>query len=399
MRLSILIPTFNRAALLTQAIDAALAQTYQQREIIVIDDGSTDDTTSAVEKYGSAIRYLRKQNGGKASAVNAGISASTGDAIIVLDDDDIFPPWTAAAHVEALRRNRAAGFSYGRFVRFRGQTLPPQSQLRDVEFVPTRDPRRLLVKLMENCFLPNPAWAARREALDRAGLYDERLRYCEDYDMILRLARRDEGVFVDQTVLYQRKHLSVRGPADEPIYKLDPTEKWAKYDALLFEKIDREWSLADFYPFRNETEVDAPPDALAYLQKAIVLFQRKVYQGALPALDEYRRRLNGRPPSRDELRIAAGLLGCRYGIDDLIDDGPHGAQVAARLRAGNWPVALRRAFASQVRWRLRAAAVARDIDHGRKLMRFAFHAFGPGAAIAAIGRRSDYGARHWRSEN
>jgi glycosyltransferase involved in cell wall biosynthesis len=61
-----------------------------------------------------------EENKGKSAALNLGISASTGDAIIVLDDDDLFPPWTVAKHAEALERNAAADFSFGRFVRFRG---------------------------------------------------------------------------------------------------------------------------------------------------------------------------------------------------------------------------------------------------------------------------------------
>ena len=137
-----------------------LAQTHTNREILVVDDGSPDDTRSVVSTFGEAVRYFHQENKGKSTALNLGISASTGDAIIVLDDDDLFPPWTVAKHAEALERNPAADFSYGRFVRFRGDQPPSSSDLGDEEFVPTHDPRRLVVKLMENCFLPNPAWAA-----------------------------------------------------------------------------------------------------------------------------------------------------------------------------------------------------------------------------------------------
>jgi hypothetical protein len=124
-----------------------------------------------------------------------------------LDDDDLFPPWTLAKHAEALERNAAADFSFGRFARFHGDQPPSSSDLRDEEFIPTHDPRRLVIKLMENCFLPNPAWAVRRDAQMRVGPYHEAMNYIQDYDMILRLARKNEGVFLDDLVLYQRKHL------------------------------------------------------------------------------------------------------------------------------------------------------------------------------------------------
>ena len=146
----------------------------------------------------------------------------------------------------------------------------------------------------------------------RVGPYDESMYYSHDYDMILRLARTNEGVFINDPVLYQRKHLSYRGPSAEATFILDTVGKWIKYDALLFQKLDREWSLSDFRPFRDETP-SIRQEALALLQKGVILFQRKVYDGATRALMEYRRHLDGRSPDPVELRIATGLLGCRYG--------------------------------------------------------------------------------------
>jgi glycosyltransferase involved in cell wall biosynthesis len=117
MRFSVIIPTFKRAQLLGDAIRAALAQTHTNREILIVDDGSPDDTRNVASTFGDAVRYFRQENKGKSAALNLGISASTGDAIIVLDDDDLFPPWTVAKHAEALERNAVADFSFGRFVR------------------------------------------------------------------------------------------------------------------------------------------------------------------------------------------------------------------------------------------------------------------------------------------
>jgi hypothetical protein len=144
------------------------------------------------------------------------------------------------------------------FVRFRGDRPPSSSDLWDEEFVPTHDPRRLVVKPMENCFLPNRAWAVRREAQMRVGPYDESMYYSHDYDMILRLARTNEGVFIDDPVLYQRKHLSYRRPSAERTFILDTVGKWVKHDALLFNKLDREWSLSDFRPFPDKGALDTP---------------------------------------------------------------------------------------------------------------------------------------------
>ena len=391
MRFSVIIPTFKRAQLLGDAIRAALAQTHTDREILVVDDGSPDDTRSVASTFGEAVRYFRQENKGKSAALNLGISASKGDAIIVLDDDDLFPPWTVAKHAEALERNAAADFSFGRFVRFRGDRPPSSSNLWDEEFVPTHDPRRLVVKLMENCFLPNPAWAVRRQAQMRVGPYDESMYYSHDYDMILRLARKNEGVFIDDDpVLYQRKHLGQRGPSAEETFKLDTVGKWVKYDSLLFARLDREWSLSDFRPFPDERP-SLQQEALALLQKGVILFQRKVYDGAIRGLTEYRRDLRDRSPDPVELKIATGLLGCRYGIADLVAKKSLGSDIVHAFRSTHWPLSMRVAFASQVRWRVRTALTAGDVRYALDLAKFSCRTFGPSATAAVLGSRYSFG--------
>jgi hypothetical protein len=313
-----------------------------------------------------------------------------------LDDDDLFPTWTLARHAEALSRDRAADFSYGRYVRFRGKAPPSPSDLWDEEFVPTRDPRRLVVKLMERCFLPNPAWAVRREAQRRVGSYDESMVRSQDYAMILRLARTNEGAFVDERVLYQRTHPGLRGPALDRSEADRAVHKWIKYDALFFHAIDRDWRPEDFRPFLDEaSEGD---EALALLQKGIILFQRKVYDGARRALHQYRRAIDGRIPGRAERRIAAGLLGCRYGIADLADCAAAGGEAAAWMRAMRWPFSMRLAFATQLRWRVRAALYAGETKFAGQLLRQSRDMFGVAVTLAVMGSKYNAGANRWRAQ-
>jgi glycosyltransferase involved in cell wall biosynthesis len=223
-------------------------------------------TARVASSFGRPIRYISKENGGKASALNLGIGQAEGDLFIVLDDDDVLPPWALARHAEALLRNSSG------------------AQL-------------------------------------RAGQYAVGMPYSEDYDMILRLARTNEGVFIDDFVLFQRKHESLRGPASERTQSIDPVDKWLKYDALLFKKIDAAWGLNNFHPFSTKA-ISSSDEALALLQKGVILFQRKAYDGSFNALARYRRHLDTRAPTRMERRIAVGLLGCRYGISDLLTRDP-----------------------------------------------------------------------------
>jgi len=241
MRFSILIPTFERADLLGQAIESALAQTHGNHEILVIDDGSADATGAVAARYVPAVGYLRQENRGKAAALNFGLAAATGDAVLVLDDDDLLPPSALADHAKALDGDPRADFSYGRYVRFTGASPPNPDKLWDEEPTPIRDPRRLAVRLMERCFLPHPAWAVRREAQRRAGPYDETLKRSQDFEMIVRLARGNEGAFVDARVLWQRRHVALRGPAGERTLVDHSIDKWIAYDAAFFRKLDQEW--------------------------------------------------------------------------------------------------------------------------------------------------------------
>jgi hypothetical protein len=103
----------------------------------------------------------------------------------------------------------------------------------------------------------------------------------------------------------------------EQIYIPETVDKWVKYDADIFRHIDREWDIVDFYRFLDEPHSE-DGEGLALLQKGIILFNGEVYVGAAYSLAQYRINIRARSPTRNELRITAGLLGCRYGFADLV---------------------------------------------------------------------------------
>src|SRR5215813_915060 len=101
--ISILINNYNYAQFLREAIDSALAQSYPHIEIVVVDDGSTDGSREVISSYGSALTVVFKENGGQASAFNAGVTASRGDILCFLDSDDYFHPNKIARIAEVYR--------------------------------------------------------------------------------------------------------------------------------------------------------------------------------------------------------------------------------------------------------------------------------------------------------
>lgn len=101
---SVIIPTYNRGYFISKTIDSVLAQTYRPIEIIVVDDGSNDDTREVVGKYGSQVRYIHQENAGLASARNTGLAAARGEYIAFQDSDDIWLPWKLQAQVALMRQ-------------------------------------------------------------------------------------------------------------------------------------------------------------------------------------------------------------------------------------------------------------------------------------------------------
>jgi glycosyltransferase involved in cell wall biosynthesis len=119
---TVLIDTFNYGRYVEEAIESVLAQEFpsEQREILVVDDGSTDDTTERLKKYGEKIRYLRKENGGQASAFNLGFAAARGEIIATLDADDLWLPAKLRRVCETFEQNPDAGMVYHRAHVWRG---------------------------------------------------------------------------------------------------------------------------------------------------------------------------------------------------------------------------------------------------------------------------------------
>src|SRR5262245_49416395 len=101
---SVIIPSYNRAYIVGQAIESVLRQTYRPLEVVVVDDGSSDNTRAVVEQYGPPVRYFRQANAGVSAARNAGFRQARGAFVALLDSDDRWLPWKLSAQVALLRR-------------------------------------------------------------------------------------------------------------------------------------------------------------------------------------------------------------------------------------------------------------------------------------------------------
>ena len=132
--ITVLITTYNYGRFIKQAIDSVLAQEFphDQVQVVVVDDGSTDETAERVREYGSRIEYFYQSNGGQASALNLGMSKARGEIVALLDADDVFLPGKLAHVAEAFQRNPALGMAYHRLREWHVQT----NESREWPFVP-----------------------------------------------------------------------------------------------------------------------------------------------------------------------------------------------------------------------------------------------------------------------
>lgn len=183
---SVVIPTYNRAGMLDQALRSVCAQTFKDYELIVVDDGSSDNTAEVVEKYAPRIKYLPKKNGGVASARNLGLKAAGGDLIAWLDDDDYFLPGKLEKQAGYMAAHPEVGLVYtGMLMIDTTGAYPARTYAIPPRYKSCREVRNALIN---NCFFGNSTVMMRKECFDRTGLFDESMKHTVDYDMWLRAA-------------------------------------------------------------------------------------------------------------------------------------------------------------------------------------------------------------------
>lgn len=200
---SIIIPVYNGADFLGEAIDSALAQTYSPVEVLVINDGSTDEGASerVALGYGERIRYLPKENGGVASALNHGIQHAAGEYVAWLSHDDAFMPTKLARQVELLADMDPTTILYGDL-----ELIDEHSKPIAVRHLSPLDPVRPLFSMLVRMPVNGCTTLIRRDCFDEVGLFDLRLRTVQDMDMWLRLARRFPFRHVSEIFLRSRQH-------------------------------------------------------------------------------------------------------------------------------------------------------------------------------------------------
>lgn len=203
-KVSIIIPAYNASTYVADAIHSALMQTWADKEIIVVDDGSTDATALIAESI-AGVTCIRQTNGGVSRARNAGVSHSSGDLIAFLDADDVWHPGKLEAQVSLLERYPDCDLTYTKFIEI-PSPLAPREWLCDNQDISSHSRAVELKSSFIDPFFGTSTVIVRRTAFDHAGGFDESLPYAEDIDFFLRvLIRRPATAMLDAAMVYKRE--------------------------------------------------------------------------------------------------------------------------------------------------------------------------------------------------
>jgi glycosyltransferase involved in cell wall biosynthesis len=275
---SVIIPSYNYARFLRASVGSVLDQTLGDLEVIVIDDGSTDETPEVGEqlaKEDSRVRYIRKENGGHSSARNAGIQAARGEFICFLDADDTYKPDRISRHVAVLRENPEVSIVFGDEETF--DELTGHRFVRDKSELPL-DVHRLVA--CKPVFAPfNPTMRA--SLVRQVGGFDQSLIDCEDWDFWIRVLRLGKAQYVAGITGTYRFHGA------------QLTKRWREVirgreviRKRYFRKLDSDgflaWSYHQWYCLRAFKHHKTWPE---FFVKGLVMFPQALVPGRLKFLD------------------------------------------------------------------------------------------------------------------
>jgi len=227
---SVVIPTYNCARYLPEAVDSVLAQTYRDFETIVVDDGSTDNTPEVLAPYGDQIRVIRQANAGRSAARNAGVLAAQGEYIAFLDADDLWLPQKLEKQIALLDARPEVGWVYSDFRRFSEEG--PERACNFAEAGIDEPPEGIvLISLMSSFLTCTDTIVVRAECLRRVGPFDVSLPVQQDQDMWIRLACECQAGCVPEVLALYRQHSEqVTRQASQMLYAYCG---WRVYSKLL----------------------------------------------------------------------------------------------------------------------------------------------------------------------
>jgi len=247
---SIIIPVYNGASYLSEAIDSALSQTYGNCEVIVINDGSKDNTEEIALSYGNKIRYFAKENGGVSTALNLGIENMLGEYFSWLSHDDIYYPNKIEKQINALREcGDMTLISWGDFDLFDENT----KRIHKMRFSEMDNEALLMDSIFPllKSYIGGCSLLIHRLQFKRVGMFKPELRYTQDYELWFRMLRGQKTIYINEPLYKLRTHSEQGTKLEMSKMKPDEANLWLDFThSVTHEEANRMFGcLYEFYRY------------------------------------------------------------------------------------------------------------------------------------------------------
>lgn len=267
---SIIVATFNRANYITECLKSLLAQTWPALEIIVVDDGSADDTAARVAQFGDRVQYVKKTNGGKPSAVNLALSMAQGEWIWIFDDDDVALPDAIESRIGVAHQYPEAGFVYAPHY-MGSSSADGRIQLGRLYTPPQYSPDRFFLEIMKGCFLSLSSALVRTNLMRRLGGLNPTLLSSEDYDLLIRLSNVSKAAYCKSPSFIVRQHDGERGSRSIRYSAAQRAEVFRKYGQIIAGNLRKEVGLGNFLNPRIDRDPSGDDRRTALLNRSLVM--------------------------------------------------------------------------------------------------------------------------------
>ncbi|NMG70082.1 glycosyltransferase family 2 protein [Parazoarcus communis] len=244
---TVVIPTFNRSNFLPEAIESLLNQTIPPRRLIVIDDGSTDDTQEVVRHFGARIEYIRKENAGKAKALNLALTLIDTEYVWFFDDDDAAYPEALEALIKPYITSPMLGFVAGSFDRAESKGSLFEATITKTPYPYENQSQHFQrAQLFRHCTILMSGALLRTEAVRAIGGFNDILLRGQDYDLMVKLASKFEFQHCNRCVYILREHSGLRGPNSMKHDANTRLKVWAEFESEIGEYLISQVPLEKF---------------------------------------------------------------------------------------------------------------------------------------------------------
>jgi len=363
--------TYNRGSMIRGSIDAILAQSRRIDQIIIVNDGSTDDTEQVVKSYGDRVTLVTKKNGGKASGLNAGLAHCTADYVWFCDDDDYTAPDGVEALAKILDDNPSIDIAMGKYIIFREEN--GKKTFTDHGYLGRTEEPNLKILFLEHMITALSAMLVRNSLYAKTGLFSYDVGLSDDYHMILRLLRNTKAVYVPKVIYYYRRH---EGPRGNDIPVIGDNQK-------VFNQVRKNYGLDEFTPTFALAWNEPRRRRAALCERACVMARRALWH---EAVEDFRQaaQLDAGPLSVEELSLIQTAIYVPEPYTLLSRNAALIAEMRAFSALNNVSYSIAQACLGPLMWNTRRALSQGNFGKGFELMRQLFSIAGFRGACARI---------------